>query len=495
MSSDHPLDPIFHPRAVALVGVPANMQGRGAGFLEALLDQGFDERKPIYLVHPRATEIRGIRAYPSLLDCPDPVDHVISLIPRTAVERLVDDCVQKGVRSIHFFTAGFSESGESGMAEAERALAAKARAGGVRVLGPNCMGLYVPEEGLAFGLNCPRESGNVMMISQSGGHAGSVIGGLAPRGLRFSKVVSFGNGSDIAAPELFDYALSDPDTELVLSYIEGVRDGRAFFEAVKRCAAAKPTIILKGGFTASGARAANSHTGSLAGSSAVFDALCRQAGALRVDSLEELYDMAVAVTTSVRHIRGNRAVLTGGGGGASVLAADAIDRHGIALPDLPEETREALREWVPVAGNSVHNPIDAGFVGDDRAGVADNVTAVAARAPGYDFVFASRGDFRMGPDRPGAANEEIDADAATEREEQRRERSLEAARALARLQEETGRPVVAIRREYAAEPAGVFHEEAQRLGLGTFFSVPDAARAVQRMLQWRAYREGLPELF
>jgi acyl-CoA synthetase (NDP forming) len=378
----------------------------------------------------------------------------------------------------------------------ERTLAARARAGVVRVLGPNCMGLYVPEERISFGMHFPTESGNVMMISQSGGHAGSVVGGLAPRGLRFSKVVSFGNGSDIAAPELFDYALSDPDTEVVLSYIEGVRDGRAFFEAVKRCAAAKPTIILKGGFTAAGARAANSHTGSLAGSSAVFDALCRQAGALRVDSLDELYDMAVAVTTSVRNIRGTRAVLTGGGGGASVLAADAIARCGIDLPDLPDETREALREWVPVAGNSVHNPIDAGFVGDRRE-VADAVTGVAARAPGYDFVFASRGDFRMGPDRPrpGEGNEEIDADAAAEREERRRDRSLEGARTLAQLQEETGRPIVAIRREYAPEPAGDFHQEAQRHGLGTFYSVPDAARAVQRMLDWHAYREGLPELF
>jgi acyl-CoA synthetase (NDP forming) len=225
------------------------------------------------------------------------------------------------------------------------------------------MGLYVPEERISFGMHFPSESGNVMVISQSGGHAGSIVGGLAPRGLRFSKVVSFGNGSDIGAPELFEYALSDPDTAVVLAYIEGVGAGRPFFEAVKRCAAVKPTIILKGGFTAAGARAANSHTGSLAGSAAVFDALCRQTGALRVDSLEELYDMAVAVTTSVRDIRGMRAILTGGGGGASVLAADAIARHGIDLPDLPAETREALREWVPVAGNSVHNPVDAGLRG------------------------------------------------------------------------------------------------------------------------------------
>ncbi len=150
---------------------------------------------------------------------------------------------------------------------------------------------------------------------------------------------------------------------------------------------------------------------------------------------------------------------------------------------------------MPVAGNSVHNPIDAGFVGDDRAGVADNVTAVASRAPGYDFVLASRGDFRMGPPSRRNRNEEGNADVAAEREEHRQQRALDSARFLAELQEQSGRPVIGIRREYAAEPAGVFHEEAQRLGLGTFYSVPEAARAVQLLLLWRKRREGLPELF
>jgi len=144
--SEHPLDPVFHPRAIALVGVPEQLDGRGADFFLALLDQGFHERKPVYVVHPRAQAIRGIRAYPTLLACPDPVDHVISLIPRHLVSTLVDQCVEKRVRSLHFFTAGFSESGEEDMAAAERELAARARAGGVRVLGPNCMGLYIPEE-------------------------------------------------------------------------------------------------------------------------------------------------------------------------------------------------------------------------------------------------------------------------------------------------------------------------------------------------------------
>jgi acyl-CoA synthetase (NDP forming) len=503
--SEHPLDRIFHPRAIALVGVSTNQASRGTDFLNALLDQKYEEHRPLYLVNPKATEIRGLKVYPSLLDCPSPVDHVISLIPRAIVGQLVDQCVQKGVRSLHFFTAGFSESGEAGMAEAEQELAARARAGGVRVLGPNCMGLYVPEERIAFSTGFPRETGNMMGISQSGANAMDIIMGLGERGARFSKVVSFGNGSDIAAPELFDYAASDPDTEVVVAYIEGVRDGRAFFEAVKRCAAAKPTIILKGGFTAAGARAANSHTGSLAGSAEVFEALCRQTGAIRADTMEELHDLAIAVSTGVRNVRGRRSVLVGGGGGFSVLSADAIAKHDIDLPELPDETKEQLREYVPVAGNSIRNPIDAGFIGDNRRETLERVTEIAANAPGYDFVFVSTGNLASPrasgiPDPNAQPDDSFDADPAMDGAPgggSKRERAAATADFLADLQERSGAPMVVVRRghEFDPESAIAFQQEAYVRNLGSFFTVPRAARTVDLLLEWRERREGLPEIF
>ena len=496
--SEHPLDPVFHPRAIAIVGVSTNLSSGPGDFLAALLDQKYQERRPIYPVNPKAREIRGLQCYPSLLDCPDPVDHVISMIPRSGAPLLVDQCIQKGVRSLHFFTAGFSESGDPEMAATERAMATRARAAGMRIIGPNCLGLYVPEERIAFHANQPTEPGSVMGISQSGANAGEMIWGLGKRGIRFSKVVSFGNGSDLAAPELFEYAAADSETQLIVSYLESVRDGRALFEAIKSCARVKPTIILKGGFTAAGARAANSHTGALAGSGAVFDALCRQAGAVRVETLDELQDLAIAVSTGVRRIRGNRSILVGSGGGFSVLAADAIAKHGIDLPELPGETQQKLRPYVPVAGNSVRNPIDAGFI-DNRRETVERVTEIAAFSPGYDFVFARAGD-PWRPDRPELAPRVDDAappvqDAPTPGARHGAE-TLQA-RFLADLQRRSGRPMVVLHRGRESDhPSAIaFTEEAYGRDLGVFFTVPRAARAVQLLLEWRARRAGLPQLF
>jgi acyl-CoA synthetase (NDP forming) len=356
------------------------------------------------------------------------------------------------------------------------------------------MGLYVPDERLAFGVGMPREPGDVMGISQSGANAQEIVGGLAPRGARFSKVVSFGNGSDIDAAELFDYAASDPQTALVTAYLEGIPDGRALLAALRRCAAVKPTIILKGGYTAAGARAASSHTGSLAGPGALFDALCRQAGALRVDTMEELHDAAILVSTAARHVRGGRAVLVGGGGGFSVLAADALARRGLDLPELPEHTRAALRPWVPVAGNSIRNPVDAGFMGANRREAIEQVTTIAALTPGYDVTIVATGG---GPPRPSTVERPPDPDddddpAVTPLERARRHVAL-----LASLQERGGRPVLLVRRERegASEATAALDVTAYAAGIAAFASIPRAARALELLLDWRRARAGLPELF
>ncbi|MDA1010995.1 MAG: CoA-binding protein, partial [Chloroflexi bacterium] len=199
-----------------MVGASSREGTRTPGFLGALLDLGYQRGHDLYVVNPRATEVRGVPSYPTVLDCPDPLDHVISLIPRDGAQELLRQCVQKGVRSVHFFTAGFSESGDEAMAAVERAMAAEAAAAGVRMLGPNCMGIYVPSEQVSWTLNVPREPGGVFALSQSGVNAGAIISELAERGVRFSKVVSFGNGADIAAPELLDYAAADPETQVVV---------------------------------------------------------------------------------------------------------------------------------------------------------------------------------------------------------------------------------------------------------------------------------------
>ena len=498
--SEHPLEPIFHPRSVAIVGVPRDVRSpRGGGFLLALMEQGFHERKPLYLVNPNVDEIRGLACYPSLLDTPGPVDHVISSVPARAVEELVEQAIEKGVRSIHFFTAGFAESGEPHLSKLQDEVIGRATAAGIRVIGPNCMGLYVPSEGLAFQGGFPTEPGRVMGISQSGGNAMEIVFGLAQRGVRFSKLVSFGNGADVAAPELFDYAAGDPESDVVISYLEGADNGRALFEAVRRCAREKPTIILKGGLTAAGARAANSHTASLAGSQEIFEAMCRQTGAIRAETMEELHDLLIGVTTNVRHVQGGRAMMVGGGGGFSVLAADAMARVGVDLPELAEQTTAGLRELMPVAGNSIRNPIDASHFhsGDDREDALKEVMRIAAHAPGVDVLFVTTGSMPSWIDPPARGDGPIDPERQRRREERRLLAEKQAMQDLIDLQAESERPVVGVRRARGVERW--LTDEVLALaygnGLGVFPSVPRAARTVGQLVEWRARREGLPELF
>jgi acyl-CoA synthetase (NDP forming) len=375
-------------------------------------------------------------------------------------------------------------------------MVARAKAAGIRVFGPNCMGLYVPEERIAFHAGFPTEPGEVFVISQSGANASDIIEGLAERGVRFSKAVSFGNGRDVAAAELFEYAASDRDTEAVVAYLEGVPDGPALLRALTLCAREKPTIVLKGGLTAAGARAVSSHTASLAGSTDIFDALCRQAGAMRVETMDELHDLLVAVRTRVRDVRGPRAVLVGTGGGFSVLSADTLARHGVDLPTLPEATQAAMREHVPVAGNSIRNPVDAGFLGEDRGAALKGVMEAAVAAEGFDSVFTTIGV----PSRWLAVgrtdDQELPPDELAEIERRRTDYDLRVLRQLATLQERHDRPIVGVRRNRRNEDALAEEvlEQAFRLGVGVFPSVDRAARAVALLLRWRAHREGLPPI-
>lgn len=477
----HPLDPVFHPRATAIVGV-SSKQTSMPSFLHSLMEQGYHERHALYPVNPKMDEVAGLRCYPSLLACPDPVDHVISQIPARGVLQLVDECVKKGVRSLHLFTAGFSETGSPEMAEMEREIVRRLRAGGVRLVGPNCMGLYVPSSGLAFFPDFPRQAGPVMVISQSGGNAAEIVYSLAPRGVRFSKVVSFGNGPDIDAAELLTYAAEDPETTIVAMYLEGVGDGRRFFDALAACAARKPVVILKGGLSDVGARAAASHTGSLAGAAEIFDAVCRQTGAWRVESLDELADVVVALVTGLGAVPGLRATFMTGGGGMAVLSADVLARHGIDLPELPAAIQTELREFIPEAGTGVRNPVDAaiGFQVGDQAGRALRLFAAGGAV---DMVLCN-----MGLPGPG-----FQVSVGVGSEDAREGMVHDTLHQMAAASRETGVPFIGIRKEHDADASAMaaFLGTAKDLGVAVFPSVERAARTLAGLAAWRRRRADL----
>lgn len=350
------LDEIFSPRGVAVVGVSPTGRGFATGILASLKSAGFPA---IYPINPRYPEVFDMPCYPSLQAVPGPVDHVIVSIPAESALALLDDCAAKGVRSVHFFTAGFSESGLQERADLERTMLEKARAGGFRIVGPNCIGLFVPKSKLVNTASVPIEPGPIAFISQSGGHAQNLPEYGSPRGLRFSKVVSYGNGLDIDESELLEYFARDPETEIIAAYIEGVKDGRRFFNAVKNAASNKPVVIYKGGTTEAGKRAAHGHTASLTTSVAAFEALCRQMNVIRVDDIDEMVDVLVALRFAQPIPTGTEIVVAGAGGGPSVLASDELEKAGLQMPPLSKATQAELLKFLPLAGAILINPLDA----------------------------------------------------------------------------------------------------------------------------------------
>ena len=260
------LEQMLRPRSVAIVGASQDPQKFGYKYLAALQHQGFAGR--LYAVNPRAEPVLGCKGYQSLSEIPESVDYVISTVPSAAALQVVSESVEKGVRFLHFFTAQFGETGDDAKIGLERELLGLARKGGLRILGPNCMGVYHPDAGLAF-WRMPREPGGVGLISQSGGLAGELVRNLSLRGVRFSKVVSFGNALDIDEIELLEFLADDPDTTIIAAYLEGTRDGSALLGALQKAATRKPVLIQKCGRTEAGAQAVASHTASLAGSHAV----------------------------------------------------------------------------------------------------------------------------------------------------------------------------------------------------------------------------------
>jgi acyl-CoA synthetase (NDP forming) len=349
------LDELFCPQGVAVVGVsPLNL-----AFAELVVHSLKEAKFPaIFPVNPKYKEVLGLPCYASLRDIPGAVDHVIVNIPAESVLKLLDDCAAKRVKSVHFFTAGFGETGDAERAELERAMLVKAKAGGFRIIGPNCVGLYVPKSRLVNSLNSPLEPGPIAFISQSGGHAQDLPDYSRVRGLRFSKVVSYGNALDVNESELLDYFSRDPETEIIAAYIEGVKDGQRFMRVLAETAAQKPVVIYKGGRTEAGRRAAYGHTASMTSSVAIFDALCRQVKAIQVDDVEEMIDVLTALRFVRPLPRDTGAALMGGGGGPSVLASDEMEKEGLRVPSLPPAVQAELKQSFPVAGSIFINPLD-----------------------------------------------------------------------------------------------------------------------------------------
>ena len=437
--------------------------------VQSLKEAGFPA---IYPVNPKYAEVLDLPCYPSLQAIPGVVDHVVVSIPAESALALLDDCAAKGVKSVHFFTAGFSETGDAERAELERAMLSKARAGGFRIIGPNCVGLFVPKSRLVAGAGMTLEPGPVAFISQSGGHAHDLPYYGGPRGLRFSKVVSYGNALDVDESELLEYFSQDPETEIIAAYIEGVRDGRRFLAALREAAVRKPVVIYKGGTTEAGRRAAHGHTASLTSSLAVFDALCRQVNAIQVEDVDSLTDVLVALRFVSPLPRGTGVALVGTGGGPSVLASDEMEKAGLRLPSLSPEVQAELRQLLPLAGAIFSNPVDATTLLSPQAISA--TMRVLGRVPEIDMLIYHLGFHPVSRWGGGRLSSAIFLQAMID--------------ALREAQRATGKPVLLALRP-APDPDGTkdflaAQEAFVGAGFPVFHSLRQAATAMARVVAW-----------
>lgn len=377
----------FAPRSVAVAGVSARNTGWGGGqsFLRGI--RNLDRVPEVHALNPRGGELEdGTVLHRSLAEVPGDVDYLISAVPAQHILGLIEDAAEKGVPIVHLFTAGFGETGQEERADLEAQLVELLDRSGIRLIGPNCMGIHSTRGGVSFAEDAEREPGSVGMLSQSGMNATEALAKGKRRGVRFSNVVSFGNGTDLNEADYLEFLEGDADTELVIAYIEGFRNGPRFLEIARRMS--KPLAVLKGGLTESGSRAASSHTGSLAGSREIWEAVQRQTGLMAAETVEQLLDIAVT-HERMPEIAGARCAVLGGGGGVSVLAADIFDRAEIPVPWFSEQTQRALAEFTPLAGTSVRNPLDAGFMFEGE-NLASALTAVA-EDPNIDWLMIHTG--------------------------------------------------------------------------------------------------------
>ncbi len=357
---NHPLHVLFHPTAVAVIGVSKNPQNPGNQFLRQLVE--FPFRGQVYPVSIDEKEMLGVQCHRTLREIPGPVDHVISCIPYHQVLPLVEDCVAKRVRCLHLYTARMAETQLKERLDLQRKIINMAREGGVRVIGPNCMGLYCPSVGLTFRHSFPKESGDVAFVSQSGGNAADLEYQGVGRGLRFSKIISFGNASDLNESDFLEYLLEDPQTQVIAMYLEGIKEGRRFLDLLRSSQGKKPVILFKAGRTQAGSRAVISHTASMSGEDALWESICRQYRVVRVHSMREMADVLLTFQY-LPPSTGKKVLVMGGGGGGSVAAADVCELEGFTVPPLPPEMRQEIRSFAPEVWSMISNPMDGSVMG------------------------------------------------------------------------------------------------------------------------------------
>jgi acetyltransferase len=355
------LEKFFCPDSVAIIGAAREEGKVGRTILDNIINFGYKGK--VFPINPKADDINGIKCYKSILDVPQDVDLAVIVIPSKFISSVLEECGQKNVKAAIVISAGFKETGPEG-AKLEEELVRVARKHGIRILGPNCLGManYACKLNATFALENPSD-GDIAFMSQSGALITAIMDWATTQEIPMSKYVSLGNKSDIAEKDLFEFWANDPSCKVISAYIEGVTDGRQFIDMASKVTRKKPIVVIKSGNTSEGAKAVSSHTGTLAGSSKAYECALKQAGIIRARTIRNLFDYATAFSYQPLPDGKNVAIITNAGG-PGIMATDACEENQISLAKLDEKTVLKLKEFLPAAAN-FHNPIDV--IGDALA--------------------------------------------------------------------------------------------------------------------------------
>jgi acetyl coenzyme A synthetase (ADP forming)-like protein len=379
---DTRLNAIFRPRSIAVIGASRDRGTIGGAVFHNLLAHGF--QGAVYPVNPKADVVQSVRAYPSVEALPETPDLAVILVPAAHVNGVMEACGRKGVKGAVVISAGFKETGGAGI-ERERELVAIARRYGMRVIGPNCLGVQNTEPGVAMDATFAPAfppPGPVAFSSQSGALGLAIIEYATALGVGISQFVSAGNKADVSGNDLLEFWEQDEGTRIILLYLESFGNPRRFLEIARRVARRKPIIAVKSGRTAAGIHAASSHTGSLAGTDTAVTALCAQAGVIRTDTLEQLFDVAMLLANQPVP-RGPRVGILTNAGGPAIMASDACETRGLEVVPLSDPTRAALREFLP-AEASTRNPVD--MIASATPAAFEKAVRILGTDPGLDAL-------------------------------------------------------------------------------------------------------------
>jgi acetyl coenzyme A synthetase (ADP forming)-like protein len=380
----HSLDPIFSPRSIAVVGASRSRESIGFALLHNLVVSEF--QGAIYPINPKADSIHSLKAYPSVKAVPDPIDLGVIMVPRKLVLPIVEECLEAGVRGLVVITAGFAETGEEG-AKLERELRRIVRQAGVRMIGPNCMGVINSDPEVSMNATfapTPARRGSIGFVSQSGALGVAILNAAADLGIGLTQFVSMGNKTDVTGNDLVAYWEDDEATRVICMYLESFGNPRHFTELAKRVGRKKPILVVKSGRTVEGARAASSHTGAIAGADVTISTFLTQCGVLRANTIDELFDVARALSRCPLPAGDRVGVLTNAGGPA-IMATDALVNSGLRMAEFTQQTRTALADRLP-AEASVANPVD--MIASASTDDYQRCLNIILDDPGVDMVMA-----------------------------------------------------------------------------------------------------------